>query len=94
MFYNIQNIKTIFQSRKEYASYPPPFLKTNILFLAFYSVLGFHFSHAIDESGLNKLVGKKVQEALAKEKAKAKNQRVDKSAFLPVLAIAGCFHGI
>ncbi len=70
------------------------FLKTKFLFLAFYSMLGFHFSYAIDESGLNKLVGKKVQEALAKEKAKAKNQRVDKSAFLPVLAIAGCFHGI
>lgn len=44
MFYNIQNIKTIFQSRKGYASYPPPphFLKTNILFLAFYSMLGFN----------------------------------------------------
>ncbi len=94
MFYNIQNIKTIFQSRKGYASYPPHFLKTKFLFLALYSVLGFHFSHAIDESGLNELVGKKVQEALAKEKAKAKHQRVDKSAFLPVLAIAGCFHGI
>lgn len=57
-------------------------------------MLGFNFSYAIDESELNKLVGKKVQEALAKEKAKAKHQRVDKSAFLPVLAIAGCFHGI
>ncbi|MCQ2808304.1 hypothetical protein JT063_04775 [Helicobacter pylori] len=42
--------------------------------MALYSVLGFHFSHAIDESGLNKLVGKKVQEALAEEKAKAKNE--------------------
>ncbi len=94
MFYNIQNIKTIFQSRKGYASYSPHFLKPKFLFLALYSVLGFHFSHAIDESGLNELVGKKVQEALAKEKAKAKNQRADKSAFLPVLAIAGCFHGI
>ncbi|GAA8076730.1 hypothetical protein HpDR24_14440 [Helicobacter pylori] len=96
MFYNIQNIKTIFQSRKGHASYPPIFLKPNkkFLFLALYSVLGFYFSHAIDESGLNELVGKKVQEALAKEKAKAKHQRVDKSAFLPVLAIAGCFHGI
>lgn len=75
---------------------PPHFLKPNkkFLFLAFYSVLGFNLSHAIDESGLNKLVGKKVQEALAKEKAKAKHQRADKSAFLPVLAIAGCFHGI
>ncbi|GAA7157200.1 hypothetical protein BD0047_14670 [Helicobacter pylori] len=72
----------------------PHFLKTKFLFLAFYSVLGFNLSHAIDESGLNELVGKKVQEALAKEKAKAKHQRVDKSAFLPVLAIAGCFHGI
>ncbi len=72
----------------------PHYLKTKFLFLAFYSVLGFHFSHAIDESELNKLVGKKVQEALAKEKAKAKHQRVDKSAFLPVLAIAGCFHGV
>lgn len=57
-------------------------------------MLGFHLSHAIDESELNELVGKKVQEALAKEKAKAKHQRADKSAFLPVLAIAGCFHGI
>ncbi len=96
MFYNIQNIKTIFQSRKGYASYSPHFLKPNkkFLFLAFYSMLGFNLSHAIDESGLNELVGKKVQEALAKEKAKAKHQRVDKSAFLPVLAIAGCFHGI
>ncbi len=72
----------------------PHFLKPKFLFLTLYSVLGFHFSHAIDESELNKLVGKKVQEALAKEKAKAKNQRADKSAFLPVLAIAGCFHGI
>lgn len=62
--------------------------------MSLYSVLGFHFSHAIDESGLNELVGKKVQEALAKEKAKAKHQRADKSTFLPVLAIAGCFHGI
>ncbi len=96
MFYNIQNIKTIFQSRKGYASYPPHFLKPNkkFLFLALYSVLRFNFSYAIDEGELNKLVGKKVQEALAKEKAKAKHQRVDKSAFLPVLAIAGCFHGI
>lgn len=57
-------------------------------------MLGFNLIHAIDESGLNELVGKKVQEALAKEKAKAKHQRADKSAFLPVLAIAGCFHGI
>ncbi len=74
----------------------PHFLKHNkkFLFLALYSVLGFNLSHAIDESGLNELVGKKVQEALAKEKAKAKHQRADKSAFLPVLAIAGCFHGI
>lgn len=57
-------------------------------------MLGFNLSHAIDEGALNKLAKKKVQEALAKEKAKAKHQRVDKSAFLPVLAIAGCFHGI
>ncbi len=80
MFYNIQNIKTIFQSRKGYAS-SPHFLKPKFLFLAFYFMLGFNLSHAIDESGLNELVGKKVQEALAKEKAKAKNQRADKSAF-------------
>ncbi len=73
---------------------PPHFLKTKFLFLAFYSMLGFNLSHAIDENGLNELVGKKVQEALAEEKAKAKHQRADKSAFLPVLAIAGCFHGI
>ncbi len=61
----------------------PHFLKPNkkFLFLAFYFMLGFNLSHAIDESELNKLVGKKVQEALAKEKAKAKNQRADKSAF-------------
>ncbi len=91
MFYNIQNIKTIFQSRKGYASYPPHFLKTNILFLAFYSMLGFNLSHAIDESELNKLVGKKVQEALAKEKAKAKNQRADKSAFFAGLGYSGMF---
>lgn len=91
MFYNIQNIKTIFQSRKGYASYPPHFLKTKFLFLAFYSVLEFHFSHAIDESELDKLVGKKVQEALAKEKAKAKNQRADKSAFFAGLGYSGMF---
>ncbi len=90
MFYNIQNIKTIFQSRKGYASYPP-FFKTKFLFLTLYSVLGFHFSHAIDESGLNKLVGKKVQEALAKEKAKAKHQRADKSAFFAGLGYSGMF---
>lgn len=93
MFYNIQNIKTIFQSRKGYASYSPHFLKPNkkFLFLALYSVLGFHFSHAIDEGELNKLVGKKVQEALAKEKAKAKHQRVDKSAFFAGLGYSGMF---
>ncbi|EMG91751.1 outer membrane protein [Helicobacter pylori GAM201Ai] len=93
MFYNIQNIKTIFQSRKGYASYPPHFLKPNkkFLFLALYSVLGFHFSHAIDEGALNELVGKKVQEALAKEKAKAKHQRVDKSAFFAGLGYSGMF---
>ncbi|GAA7868913.1 hypothetical protein JP0474_14540 [Helicobacter pylori] len=38
----------------------PHFLKTNILFLAFYSMLGFNLIHAIDESELDKLVGKKV----------------------------------
>ncbi len=54
-------------------------------------MLGFHFSYAIDESGLNKLVGKKVQEALAKEKAKAKHQRVDKSAFFAGLGYSGMF---
>lgn len=91
MFYNIQNIKTIFQSRKGYANYPPHFLKTQFLFLAFCSALGFNLSHAIDESELNKLVGKKVQEALAKEKAKAKNQRADKSAFFAGLGYSGMF---
>ncbi len=70
---------------------PPHFLKTKFLFLAFYSVLGFNLSHAIDESGLNKLVGKKVQEALAKEKAKAKHQRADKSAFFAGLGYSGMF---
>ncbi len=71
----------------------PPFLKPNkkFLFLALYSVLGFHFSHAIDEGELNELVGKKVQEALAKEKAKAKHQRVDKSAFFAGLGYSGMF---
>ncbi|RVZ89017.1 outer membrane beta-barrel protein [Helicobacter pylori] len=59
--------------------------------MTLYSVLGFHFSHAIDESGLNKLVGKKVQEALAKEKAKAKHQRADKSAFFAGLGYSGMF---
>ncbi len=59
--------------------------------MALYSVLGFNLSHAIDESGLNKLVGKKVQEALAKEKAKAKHQRVDKSAFFAGLGYSGMF---
>ncbi len=54
-------------------------------------MLGFHFSHAIDEGALNKLVGKKVQEALAKEKAKAKHQRVDKSAFFAGLGYSGMF---
>ncbi len=72
---------------------PPHFLKPNkkFLFLAFYSMLGFNLSHAIDESGLNKLVGKKVQEALAKEKAKAKHQRADKSAFFAGLGYSGMF---
>ncbi|EMH33840.1 outer membrane protein, partial [Helicobacter pylori GAM80Ai] len=72
---------------------PPHFLKPNkkFLFLALYSVLGFHFSHAIDEGTLNELVGKKVQEALAKEKAKAKHQRVDKSAFFAGLGYSGMF---
>ncbi|RVZ00095.1 outer membrane beta-barrel protein [Helicobacter pylori] len=59
--------------------------------MAFYSVLGFHFSHAIDESELNKLVGKKVQEALAEEKAKDKHQRADKSAFFAGLGYSGMF---
>ncbi|WQT21952.1 outer membrane protein [Helicobacter pylori] len=59
--------------------------------MALYSVLGFHFSHAIDEGALNELVGKKVQEALAKEKAKAKHQRVDKSAFFAGLGYSGMF---
>ncbi len=54
-------------------------------------MLGFHFSHAIDEGALNKLVGKKVQEALAKEKAKSKHQRVDKSAFFAGLGYSGMF---
>ncbi|WP_033722808.1 outer membrane beta-barrel protein [Helicobacter pylori] len=54
-------------------------------------MLGFHFSHAIDEGTLNELVGKKVQEALAKEKAKAKHQRVDKSAFFAGLGYSGMF---
>ncbi len=54
-------------------------------------MLGFHLSHAIDESGLNELIGKKVQEALAKEKAKAKHQRVDKSAFFAGLGYSGMF---
>lgn len=70
---------------------PPHFLKTNILFLAFYSMLGFNLSHAIDESELDKLVGKKVQEALAEEKVKAKNQRADKSAFFAGLGYSGMF---
>lgn len=91
MFYNIQNIKTIFQSRKGYASYSPHFLKPKFLFLALYSVLGFNLSHAIDEGVLNELVGKKVQEALAEEKAKAKHQRVDKSAFFAGLGYSGMF---
>ncbi|WP_120899994.1 outer membrane beta-barrel protein [Helicobacter pylori] len=62
--------------------------------MAFYSMLWFHFSHAIDESEPNKLVGKKVQEALAKEKAKAKNQRADKSAFFAGLGYSGMFSWI
>ncbi|WP_305875502.1 outer membrane beta-barrel protein [Helicobacter pylori] len=69
----------------------PHYLKTKFLFLALYSALGFNLSHAIDESGLNELVGKKVQEALAKEKAKAKHQRVDKSAFFAGLGYSGMF---
>lgn len=69
MFYNIQNIKTIFQSRKGYASYPPHFLKTKFLFLAFYSALGFNLSYAIDESELNELVGKKVQRSFSERKS-------------------------
>ncbi|PUD57532.1 hypothetical protein C2R56_02530 [Helicobacter pylori] len=59
--------------------------------MAFYSALGFNLSHAIDESELNELVGKKVQEALAKEKAKAKHQRADKSAFFAGLGYSGMF---
>ncbi|EJC10885.1 hypothetical protein HPHPP16_1338 [Helicobacter pylori Hp P-16] len=54
-------------------------------------MLGFHFSHAIDENGLNELAKKKVQEALAKEKAKAKHQRADKSAFFAGLGYSGMF---
>ncbi len=38
MFYSIQNIKTIFQSKNMQVT--PHFLKS-ILFLAFYSMLGF-----------------------------------------------------
>ncbi len=72
----------------------PPFFKNQHFIFSFLFCARVNFSHAIDEGALNELVGKKVQEALAKEKAKAKHQRVDKSAFLPVLAIAGCFHGI
>ncbi|MCQ2916977.1 outer membrane beta-barrel protein [Helicobacter pylori] len=59
--------------------------------MALYSVLGFNFSHAIDEGALNELIGKKVQESLAKEKAKAKHQRVDKSAFFAGLGYSGMF---
>ncbi|OPG43358.1 outer membrane beta-barrel protein [Helicobacter pylori] len=59
--------------------------------MALYSVLGFNLSHAIDEGALNELVGKKVQEALAKEKAKAKHQRVDKSAFFAGLGYSRMF---
>ncbi|WRD14126.1 outer membrane protein [Helicobacter pylori] len=59
--------------------------------MAFYSMLGFNLSHAIDESELDKLVGKKVQEALVKEKAKAKHQRADKSAFFAGLGYSGMF---
>ncbi|MGT0095383.1 outer membrane beta-barrel protein [Helicobacter pylori] len=59
--------------------------------MAFYSMLGFNLSHAIDESELDKLVGKKVQEALAEEKAKAKNQRADKSTFFAGLGYSGMF---
>ncbi len=72
---------------------PPHFLKPNkkFLFLAFYFMLGFNLSHAIDESELNELVEKKVQEALAKEKAKAKHQRADKSAFFAGLGYSGMF---
>ncbi len=69
----------------------PPFFKNQIFIFGFFSMLGFNLSHAIDESELNKLVGKKVQEALAKEKAKAKHQRADKSAFFAGLAISGMF---
>lgn len=54
-------------------------------------MLGFNFSYSVDESELNKLVGKKVQEALAKEKAKAKHQRVDKSTFFAGLGYSGMF---
>lgn len=39
MFYSIQNIKTIFQSKNMQVT--PHFLKS-ILFLAFYSMLGFN----------------------------------------------------
>lgn len=57
-------------------------------------MLGFNLSHAIDESALNELVGKKVQESLAKEKLRLNIKEWIKALFLPVLAIAGCFHGV
>ncbi|ADU85305.1 outer membrane beta-barrel protein [Helicobacter pylori] len=64
--------------------------------MALCSTLGFSLGHAIDESELNELVGKKVQEALAKEKtkaekAKAKNQRADKSTLFAGLGYSGMF---
>ncbi|RVY30299.1 outer membrane beta-barrel protein [Helicobacter pylori] len=71
----------------------PHFLKPNKKFFIFGSVFcaRVNFSHAIDEGVLNELVGKKVQKALAKEKAKAKHQRVDKSAFFAGLGYSGMF---
>ncbi len=64
--------------------------------MALCSALGFNLSHAIDESELNELVGKKVQEALAKEKTKAektkaKNPRADKSVLFAGLGYSGMF---
>ncbi len=59
--------------------------------MALCSALGFSLSHAIDESELNELVGKKVQEALAEEKAKAKHQRADRSALFAGLGYSGMF---
>ncbi|WP_104761733.1 outer membrane beta-barrel protein [Helicobacter cetorum] len=58
--------------------------------MAFYSVLGFNLSYALDESKLNELIEKKVKEVLAKQE-KAKHKRVDRSGLFAGLGYSGMY---